>query len=77
MTVTLTDLQYRILEHIVENSDLRLERFNRAEDLTEDLEPPATITDVQLALKVLETRGFITNSSAKVYSPTPKGRDEL
>jgi hypothetical protein len=77
MTLTLTDLQYRILELIVENSDADLGRFNRAESLVQDLEPTDTITAVQSALVVLEKKHFIVSSSAKSYSPTPQGRKEI
>jgi hypothetical protein len=77
MTLTLTDLQYRILELIVENSDADLERFNRADSLVQDLEPTATITEIQCALAVLEKKRFITRSSTKFYSPTQRGRNEL
>lgn len=77
MTLTLTDLQYRILELIVENSDSDLGRFNRADSLAEDLDPKAKLSDVQSALVVLEKKHFIVSSSAKSYSPTPQGRKEI
>jgi hypothetical protein len=77
MTITLTDLQYRILELMVENFDAGLGRFNRADILAQDLEPRATITEIQCAITVLEKKRFIASSSAKSYSPTPQGRDEI
>ncbi len=75
MTLALTNLQYRILELIVENFDAGLKGFNRADTLSEEL--PADIEEVRSALLTLEKKLFVEKLPGKIYSPTPKGRGEI
>ncbi len=70
----LTPPQYRVLEHLVENMDAGLEKFNRADIVSDELD--ITIEEARAILKFLENKHFVEHAG-KIYSPTPQGRNEL